>query len=224
MQAGNVFYRTRRDLPSQVPILALPSLVLLPNGFISITIETKHNFALVDDVMRSDRLLGLVQPWQQDFESHLSHPVRLYDIGCLGRITSYSEIGDGKVLISLHGVCRFRLLHEVSSTKAYRTFSILPFEDDLIEEEGNGDIDRDTFLSVFQNYLAINDMQADWETILEATDEILVNALAVIAPFGSAEKQALLEAPDLKTRSETLIAIAERSILSEGSGEACFLH
>jgi len=224
MQAGNVFYRTRRDLPTQVPILALPSLVLLPNGFISVTIETKHNLALVDDVMRSNRLLGLIQPWQQDPQSHASYPAELYDIGCLGRITSYSEIGDGKVLISLHGVCRFRLLHEVPSTQAYRTFAILPFADDLIEEEGDGDIDRDTFLAVFQNYLAINDMQADWETILEATDEILVNALAVIAPFGSAEKQALLEAPDLKTRSETLIAIAERSILSERDGEASFLH
>jgi len=92
----------------------------------------------------------------------------------------------------------------------------LPFDDDLIEEESDGDIDRDTFLSVFQNYLAINDMQADWETILEATDEILVNALAVIAPFGSAEKQALLEADDLKLRSETLIALAECYMLKRG--------
>jgi len=221
MQAGNAFYRTKQDLPHQVPILTLPTVVLLPGGFVSITIETKYQLQLIDDVMQSDRLLGLIQPCQYGDECR--QDPKLYDIGCLGRITSYSEIGNGHVLISLHGVCRFQLLHETASAP-YRIFSILPFDEDLNQESCNDAINRESFLSILQDYLAINDMQADWKTIMEASDDVLVNAFAAIAPFGVVEKQALLEAPDLKTRSETLIAIAERALLRQNEEKDHFLH
>jgi len=213
MQAGNAFYQTIEDLPKILPILALPQLMLLPGGFVPVTIEDMDSVELVNDAMRGDRLIGVIQPIPHDGQD------RLYDIGCIGRVTNYSEIGDGSLLISLQGVCRFRLRQPVEMGQPYPLYRVEAFRDDLSEEaEDEDEIDRETFLHVFRNYLNINNMQADWETILEAPDETLVNALSIIAPFGAAEKQALLEADNLKARSETLIALAERYMIGRGGG------
>jgi len=220
MQAGNAFYRTIDDLPRSLPILALPSLVLLPGGFVPVTIEEIAMIEMINDALRGDRLIGVTQPLSiKDLKCSHGHneailgKENLYEIGCIGRITHYSEIGDGSVLISLQGICRFRLKQQLETTHLYPVFLVEACDNDLTTQAREEEIDRDTFLRVFRNFLDINDMQADWDTILQAPDEILVNALSIIAPFESQEKQALLEADDLKLRSETLIAIAERHMM-----------
>lgn len=226
MQAGNAFYKTPRDIPRTLPILSLPSVVLLPGGFVPVSIEDSHYIRMIDDAMRGNRLVGVIQPWEDGEEgcTGANDNHTLYNIGCIGRITNYSEVGDGKIFISLQGVCRFRLDRELTAGEPYRRFVIRPYFEDLQTDNHSDKIDRDTFLAVFQDYMEMNDMQADWDTILEASDETLVNALSIMVPFGTAEKQALLEAPDLKTRSETLIAIAERSIIGQNKGHSHYLQ
>jgi Lon protease-like protein len=144
----------------------------------------------------------------------------LCQVGCIGRITSLTETGDGRYITSLGGVCRFRLLDEVSSTKPYRSFRIAPFMADLKggpEEEAT--VDRAGLLAAFRAYLDANKLEADWESVERASNLTLVNSLSMMSPFGPAEKQALLEAPDLKSRTETLVAITE-IVLARSFGDA----
>jgi len=176
-------------------------------------IEDADMIEMINDAFRGNRLVGVTQMRLHDDAHSDEKEVSFYQIGCMGRITNYSEIGDGSLLISLQGVCRFRLKESLKTASPYPFFSIEPFDGDLRSNTGYEEIDRDAFLSVFRDYLDINNMQADWETILEAPDETLVNALSIIAPFEPTEKQALLEADDLKMRSETLIALAERYMM-----------
>jgi uncharacterized protein len=138
----------------------------------------------------------------------------LSEIGCLGRITSFAETGDGRVLITLQGICRFRVTKELSVRTPFRQCKIAPFRADL-DEADDRDVDRTALLRVFRAYLDANNLEADWDGISRAGNETLVNALAMMSPFGAAEKQALLEAADLKTRAETLIAITEIALAKD---------
>lgn len=122
---------------------------------------------------------------------------------------SFAETGDGRYITSISGVCRFRLLEEVGEGHPYRTFKIAPFMTDLSAEDDESTVDRGELLRVFRAYLDANKLEADWESVERAGNRTLVNSLSMMSPFGPAEKQALLEAPDLKTRAETLIAITE---------------
>lgn len=226
MQAGNAFYKTPADMPRTLPILSLASVMLLPGGFVPLTISESGFIQMIDDAMRGNRLIGLILVKTDSKSGRISANDNnsLWDVGCIGRITNYSEVGDGQVLISLQGVCRFRLGREIAVQTPYRQFQIEPFSADFDDAKRSDEIDRDTFLAVFRDYLEINEMQADWDTIAQVSNETLVNALSIIVPFEPAEKQALLEAPDLKTRSETMIAIAQRAIMTQGKDKRSFLQ
>jgi len=136
---------------------------------------------------------------------------RLYTIGCAGRITQLAESGDGRYLIELTGVARFRIEEELKVATPYRQCRVTyaPFADDFVARKGENAVDRPALLSALTEFLKANDLKADWEGIERAPNEALVNALSMMSPYGTAEKQALLEAPDLKTRAEILIAITE---------------
>ncbi|MGL4406648.1 MAG: LON peptidase substrate-binding domain-containing protein, partial [Notoacmeibacter sp.] len=136
----------------------------------------------------------------------------------LGRIVSFNETGDGRYVVTLSGICRFRLLNEIQGLEPFRQGSIAPFLADLNEAEEGGNVNRDDLLRTFKNYLEANQMDADWDSIKRASNHTLVNALSMMSPFGPAEKQALLEAGDLKTRAETLVAITEVMLAREEAG------
>ena len=123
-----------------------------------------------------------------------------------------AETGDGRYLISLQGVCRFRVAEELAVKTPFRQCRIVPFAADLGEDQGGGEVDRPALLKAFRHYLEANELEADWESVSRADNAMLVNALSMMAPYGPAEKQALLEAPDLKTRASTLIAITEMAL------------
>jgi Lon protease-like protein len=135
----------------------------------------------------------------------------LFKIGCVGRITQFAESGDGRYLIQLTGIARFEVEEELRVATAYRqcrvTFS--NFRDDFIARKGEEEVDRAELLKTLNAFLTANDLKADWQGIEEAPNEALVNALAMMSPYGAAEKQAMLEAPDLKRRAEILIAVTE---------------
>jgi Lon protease-like protein len=135
----------------------------------------------------------------------------LYKVGCVGRITQIAETGDGRYVLQLTGVTRFRVEEELAATTLYRRcrVSYQPFTGDFTARKGEEDVDREGLLKALNAFLKANQLKADWEGIEKAPNEALVNALAMMSPYGPAEKQALLEAPDLKTRAEVLVALTE---------------
>lgn len=206
----NAVYRGPADLPAAIPVFPLPGALLLPRGQMPLNIFEPRYLEMIDDSLRSGhRLIGMIQP-------DSAHPgpedkPNLYKIGCAGRITQFAETGDGRYLIQLTGVCRFRVDHELSVMTAYRQCRAAyePFADDFIARKGEDDVDRKALLVALKDFLHANNLKTDWEGIEKAPNEALVNALAMMSPYGPAEKQALLEAPDLKTRAEILIAVTE---------------
>lgn len=166
--------------------------------------------AMIDDVITTNRIVAIIQPQfgPEGGVENGDNP-KLCSVGTLGRITSLSETGDGRYILSLVGICRFRLLEEGPSKKGYRQGRIAPFLHDLASDENEDGVDRDGLLSSFKAYLEANDLDADWESVEQASNATLVNTMSMMAPYGPAEKQALLEAPDLKTRADTLVAITE---------------
>ena len=165
---------------------------------------------MVNDSLSGDRLIGMIQPDpHRDDNSDNSSPPVLCEVGCLGRITAFQETDDDRLLISLSGICRFNLLEELPSDGVYRRARISPFLEDLTRGSNVDQVDRQALLKTFGDFLEANKLEADWGEISETSTEALVNSLSMLSPYGAAEKQALLEAPDLKTRAETLIAITE---------------
>jgi Lon protease-like protein len=211
LRAGNAHYRGLKDLPRQVPVFPLSAALLLPGGRMPLNIFEPRYLAMIDAALGGDRMIGMIQPRLDGAMRDDGEP-ELCDTGCLGRITSMAETGDGRYVISLEGVCRFRLLEEVAARSPFRQYRIAAFVHDLEEDKAASEIDRDALLRTFKAYLDANGLEADWDGIRRAENSTLVNALSMMSPYGAAEKQALLDAPDLKTRAETLIAITEMEL------------
>ncbi|NTJ44296.1 LON peptidase substrate-binding domain-containing protein [Agrobacterium larrymoorei] len=223
MHIGNARYVKNSDLPDAVPVFPLPGVLLLPEGHLPLNIFEPRYLAMFDVALASHRLIGMVQPALHAPDAG-SDGGPLSPVGCIGRITSFSETGDGRYVVSLTGVCRFRLLEEVAGGKPFRTFKQAPFMSDLTGEDDDGSIDRDKLLRVFRGFLDANQLEADWESVERAGNRLLVNSLSMMSPFGSAEKQALLEAPDLKARADALIAIMEIVLAQGGSDNGTLLQ
>lgn len=219
MIVGNARYVKREDLPDAVRVFPLTGALLLPGGQLPLNIFEPRYLAMFDAALAGDRLIGIVQPVLSEAAGSTAPRPALSNVGCVGRITSFAETGDGRYIASLSGVCRFRLLDEVGTGHPYRTFKIAPLLADLSTEDDEASVDRAALLRVFRAYLDANKLEADWESVELAGNRTLVNSLSMMSPFGAAEKQALLEAPDLKTRADTLIAITEM-LLARGAGDS----
>ncbi len=213
MQAGNAIYETIADLPAIVPVFPLPGALLLPRTQLPLNIFEPRYIDMVDAALGGNRLIGLVQPSPDRISEDSDNPL-LADVGCLGRITSFQETGDGRYLITLQGVCRFSIGREPKSYSRFREIEcdFAPFTGDLKCGEGEAEVDRNGLLKTLRDYLDANNLEADWQSVSEAETEVLVNALCMMCPYGPQEKQALLEARDLRTRAETLIAITEMDL------------
>ena len=211
MQAGNVNYRRAADLPREVPVFPLAEALLLPGGRMPLNIFEPRYLLMIDEAIAGHRLIGMIQPALDGAMGENGEP-EICDVGCLGRIISLAETGDGRYLISVQGVCRFRVAEELSVKTPFRQCRIMPFAADLKEDPTGAEVDRPSLLKAFRSYLDANDLEADWESVSRAENDMLVNALSMMAPYGAAEKQALLEAPDLRTRAETLIALTEMAL------------
>ncbi len=221
MHVGNARYLSAADLPDTIPVFPLSGALLLPGAQLPLNVFEPRYLAMVDDVLKGNRIIGIIQP-NEGRQGKEDDPPALYDVGCAGRITSFVETGDGRIMITLEGICRFRVDEELRVETPYRQVGIKPFLTDL-EPEDDSSVDRDGLLETFRTYLDVNQMEADWENIGRASNSTLVNSLSALAPFGPAEKQALLEASDLRTRAETLIAITE-IVLARESGEGGMLQ
>ncbi len=194
----------------------------MPRATMPLHIFEPRYLMMVDDVLAGDRLIGIVQPVEDpgEHQSPQSNNAPIRDIGCVGRLTSFTETEDDRVLISLTGISRFVIAREENTDAPYRLFDVnfKPFAKDLISDGAEEGVDRDYLLSVLKAYLDNNDLSADWESIHRSSNELLVNTLSMISPYGAEEKQALLEAADLKARAEVLIALAEMDLAATDDG------
>lgn len=214
MLAGNINYRRAADVAGTVPVFPLSAALLLPGGRIPLNIFEPRYLAMIDHALEGTRVIGMIQP-RLDGSLRADGEPELCSVGCLGRVVSFAETGDGRYLISLDGICRFRVSEELEVRTPFRQCRVLPFAADLNEDAGAAEVDRPGLLKAFKQYLEANQLAADWESVSRADNATLVNALSMMAPYGAAEKQALLEAADLKTRAETLVAITEMALAQE---------
>src|SRR5258706_10124617 len=203
-------YRGPADLPGTIPVFPLPGALLLPRGQMPLNIFEPRYLEMVDDALRDGRrLIGMIQP-------DPAHPgaedrPNLYKVGCVGRITQFAETGDGRYLLQLPGVARFRIIGELTVATAYRQCRVAfsSFVDDFIARKGEEQVDRKAVLAALTSFLKANNLKADWKGIENAPNEALVNALAMMSPYDPAEKQAMLGASSLKTRAEIMLALTE---------------
>jgi Lon protease-like protein len=210
--AGNRRYETPGDLPGSVPVFPLAGALLLPSGQMPLNIFEPRYLAMVDAAMAGDRLIGMIQPALDAKEG--PHDPPLCSVGCLGRITQFAETGDGRYMITLSGVSRFRVAEELAAGTPWRQcrISLNGFADLTEPRSGEEEVDRTALLRTFRDYLEANDLRADWDSVNKATNAGLVTALSMMSPWGPPEKQALLECADHAERARTLIAITEMEL------------
>jgi len=221
-------YQTVGDLPSSLPIFPLPGAVLLPGGDLPLNIFEPRYLKMLSDSLASHRMIGMIQPRNVDREgdpalSADSPDPDLYSVGCAGRITSFHEDGNGPVQIILSGVCRFRIVQELESILPYRSVvpDFRPFAGDLsINDLEECDSERRSLLDSLDRFLKARSMRADWEEIEAASTPTLINTLVMIGSFSPREKQAVLEAADLRERTRTLVMLTNMSIEERFDGNS----
>lgn len=200
----------------------LRGVILLPRSTLPINVFEPRYLQLVDDVIAGSRLIGIVQPAIEsaEGESPQGKDFALRSVGCIGRITAFSETDNNHYMLTLTGIARFDVVGDLASDTPYRLcqVDVKRFADDLARGEGEDDVDRKRLLAVLKSYLEANELTADWESIDRSSNELLVNTLSVISPYGPEEKQALLEAAGLKERAEVLVALAEMELATRGDG------
>jgi uncharacterized protein len=205
------------DLPETIPIFPLPGALLLPRARLPLNIFEPRYLAMLDDTLKTqDRLIGMVQP--VPVPEGRATPRRLHRIGCAGRVVAMQETEDGRYLISLQGACRFRLVEQLDGFSPYLRGRVAwaSFERDLGRSETDENFDRAEFLDVLARYFATARLSSDWDSMKEADEELLVNSLSILCPFDPEEKQALLEAPTLAGRRETLVTLMEFALRGGG--------
>ena len=207
-------YTQLSDLPQELPLFPLAGALLLPRVDLPLNIFEPRYLEMVEDAMAGNRMIGLIQP----LDGEDGNSPKLQAIGCAGRITAYSESDDGRLLITITGICRFSLRKEVDSAKPYREAAVDygKFGIDLVSEIGAASVNRAELVTAFRNYLEANSMTANWREVETVSTEILVNTLSLLAPYPPRDKQALLEAPDLKSRAEVLVALTELQLSRSG--------
>jgi Lon protease-like protein len=199
---------TAADLPGTIPVFPLPGALMLPRARLPLHIFEPRYLAMLDDTMKtSHRLIGMVQP--RDVPG--SDEKRLHSIGCAGRLTQFSETEDGRYMITLSGISRFRVQQEITGFTPYRRCDVSwdGFSADLSGPEHDPGFERAPFLDLLRRYFEALSLSTDWDSLKEAEDELLINSLSMLCPFDPEEKQALLEALSLTTRRETLATLLE---------------
>lgn len=213
-------YRQAQDMPQQIPVFPLSGATLLPRSHLPLNIFEPRYLEMINDAIAGNRIIGMIQPLidqNENFGRSTDPAPEVQKIGGAGKIISFSESDDQHLSITLAGISRFEVKQELETDMLYRMFDVdyEPFAKDFIPAYGEEFVDREKFLSTFQKYLDTHNLEADWKAIEHSPTESLVNTLSMISPYGLQEKQALLEAKDLKTRSEILMTLTEMS-LAEG--------
>lgn len=206
------------DLPDTIPIFPLPGALLLPRSRLPLHIYEPRYLAMIEDAMKTPtRLIGMIQPYDAPGAAG-----KLHSIGCAGRLTAFSETEDGRYMVTLSGKSRFRVIKEVEGGfTPYRRCDVSwqGFDRDLGPVEKDKGFDRKQFMEQLNRFFADQGLSTDWDSLREAEDELLINSLSMLCPFEPEDRQALLEAPSLSTRRETLVTLIEYALRGGTSEE-----
>lgn len=207
----NPFAPTYEDLPQAIPVFPLTGVLLLPTGNLPLNIFEQRYLDMVNDALAGSRLIGMIQPSGDGDKG-------LRSTGCAGKITDFSESEDGRYLISLTGICRFKVQEEISATTAYRQVSPdwSDFRNDLKGDDGF-DLDRPKLKEMLKSYFDMQDMDCEWEQIEKAPEKKLITCLSMICPFEPHEKQALLEAENSQARSDLFMKLLDFAVKSSSA-------
>ncbi|WP_322867211.1 LON peptidase substrate-binding domain-containing protein [Aquicoccus sp. G2-2] len=209
------------DLPEVIPVFPLAGALLLPRSRLPLHIFEPRYLTLLEDALKTpQRLIGMIQPYTRPGHDTAGGTPSLMQIGCAGRVTQFSETEDGRYMITLSGISRYRILEEVEGFPPYRRARVSwdGFERDRSASDHDPGFDRTRFLALLERFFSTRGLNTDWETLKSAEDELLVNSLSMLLEFEPEDKQALLEAPSLTTRRETLMTLIEFALHS-GNGE-----
>lgn len=207
------------DLPQTLAVFPLPGALLLPRSRLPLHIFEPRYLQMVEDALKTpERLIGMVQP---NTVPGRDDGTGLYAIGCAGRVTQFSETEDGRYLITLTGISRYRIQRETTGFTPYRRCDVTwdGFDRDLGQAEEDTTYDRAAFMDLLERFFSSQQLSTDWETLKEADDELLINSLSMLLDFAPEDKQALLEAPSLSTRRETLVTLIEFALRGGASEE-----
>jgi Lon protease-like protein len=205
------------DLPGTIPIFPLPGALMLPRAPLPLHIFEPRYLAMIEDCLKTpERLIGMIQPYGAPGAAG-----KLHAIGCAGRLSAFSETADGRYMVTLNGISRFRVIREVEGFTPYRRCEVnwTGFERDRSTAEKDPGLDRESFMALLGRFFRSRGLSTDWESIREAEDELLINSLSMLVPFEPEDKQALLEAPTLVTRRETLVTLLEFGMRSGDAEE-----
>jgi Lon protease-like protein len=220
------------DLPETLPVFPLSGALLLPWGRLPLNVFEPRYLNLVIDSLKAERVFGMIQPDYDKAERDkhedgdkaakvvaLKSGPHLYQVGCAGRVSSFEETDDGRLLITLKGLARFRVVEEVEGRKGYRRLKVsyADFKDDM-EPMPRFDLDRDALIDRLKPYLEAQGMRINVDAIKGLSETTLVTSLCMICPFDPREKQALLEAPTIAARAETLAALLRMGVF-EAAGK-----
>jgi uncharacterized protein len=221
-------YCTVADMPKELPLFPLRGAILLPRASLTLNVFEPRYLALVDHALAGQRLIGVVQPAPEvgSAESPEGKDFPLRRVGCAGRISSFTESEDGHVVITLAGIARFTIAEDIAGDTPFRMAAVdfTPYTKDFIGGHGEEEVDRPRLIATLRSYLIANNLNADWERINSASNERLVNTLSILSPYGPEEKQCLLEAPDLRSRAEALVALAEMELAARDDGSGTSLQ
>jgi len=213
---ARAFHPSPEALPSTLAIFPLPGVLLLPDGKLPLNIFEPRYLAMVQDALANGRMLGMIQPSE---EPPAGMEPAIFETGCMGRISSLDETEDGRLLITLTGVCRFHVARELDLISGYRRVAPdwTPYLGDLREPDEIG-IDRDRLIGALKAFSRINNLEFNWKAIERIADYDLSVALCMACPLEPAEKQALLESPNPEARTKTLIALMEMAVAGRQVG------
>ena len=208
--------KNTKDFPENIPIFPLSGVLLLPKSRLPLNIFEPRYLKMIEDVLATEhRLIGMIQPRPR--ENSEDSNLKFNNVGCAGRLISFTETDDSRYLITLSGVSRFNYVKNVDTFKPYINAEIEwdSFRDDGILETLPKSFNKDEFLEIISKYFTLTNLQTDWESLKKADDELLINSLSILCPFENDEKQALLEAKTIKERVKILTTLMEMSIKAE---------
>ena len=216
----SVFDSRFEDLPAEIAIFPLPGAMLMPRGHLPLNLFEPRYLNMANDALAKSRMIGMIQPLEYQPDP-LPGDTQIYETGCLGRITSFSETPDGQLLITLKGICRFNVAEELANRNGYRriTADYAAYREDLVDHP-EVDVDRERLASLLKAYFKARQLNVDWSSIENADDDYLVTSLAMSCPFEVGEKQALLEAPTLAETCDILVTLMEMAVQSGGDNLA----